>query len=879
MANTAGEFIEKVRRASPLEQLMPELVSDFRGFEAEGTARLKCRCPWHKGEEPTFVVYPLEQCYRCWGCGRMGDVFDLVQGLKGPGFALALDALALRAGLEKPKLRESDMKWEVKRRAIEDVLGATADLYHRALMQDRAFLQDLQTKAAWSEQTIREAKLGLAQGADLAGHLAAQGLNLKLAKQAGVLKRDGSAFFEGRVVIPYFARGRVVYMSGRAREGSGAPQYLDLPVSDPVQRVPFNTDALRRPGKLIIVEGPASALTLKQWSYDALALAETALSGQELELLRGHDRIYLSFGAGPFDRAVAAAKRIARQTGIVAYLVELPQGARDPHEFAVTGHSRAEYEELVQGARPLLDVMLERAASTIGVERARHERDLFTCMRGLSDPDIERYRQNAEQRLGIDPHDFMVYLVAARTGERIPLEVATRDIAPGSFLELHPALDYSAEVGVLTVALDATIDNRAVIRLYLITSDREKLEWDGRELQLKGKRLIFQSEPRAPYEKRWREADIERFLAGDDPDPGQTFSRLLEVVQRHIGFKEAIQAEILAIWCLGSYLFPLFATYPYLHLHGPQGWARTQTMALATKVAFNMLPASAIPHNDMFKLVQSSRCGLAWDEVENLRGSPDSWAQDLLRFLRAGYKEDGRAEVWEHEPGQGEHSRMRDAYSPKMVASTGDIEDMLAGRCIPIDMHSGDDAATGRVELSDDSEDWPGIRHELYCFALSHFQEVRKIYPDDAAINISLYRDHELWLPLLAVARFLEQRGARGVLDRMIRCAVKACGSPSGESLEFDVALIRELESWMEGFRVEPRWVYASSLALKISADSGGRYSRQQVAQRVAVRLRDLGFLTEPGAKEWTERSMRYLIHPQDVRDARDRYGLRSVRF
>ncbi len=804
----------------------------------------------------------------------------LVQGLKGADFLLALDALAWRAGMQKPKLGEGDMKWELKQRAIEDVLGATADIYHRALVQDRAFLQHLQAKMAWSEETIKEAKLGLARGTDLAGHLAAQGFDLKLAKGAGVVKRDGRAFFEGRLVIPYLAQGRVVYMSGWALEGSSLPECLGLPVSRLVQRVAFNADALHEQGKLIIVEGWASALTLKQWGYDVVSLGGTALSGEELRLLKGHDRIYLCFDTGPFDRAVAAAKGIARQMGIVAHLVELPQGAKDPHEFALQGHTGAEYEELLERARSLLDVMLERAAATIGVERGSYERDLFTCMRGLGDPDIEPYRQKALRSLGINDHDFTVYLVAARTGERIPLEVATRNFAPGSFLELHPALDYSAQVGVLAAAWDEVIGNRAVTRLYLITSNREKLEWDGRPLQLYGKRVILRSEPRAPYEKRWREADIERFLAGDDPDPGQTFNRLLEAVQRHIGFKEATKAELLSIWCMGSYLFPLFGAYPYLHLYGPQGWARTQTMALATRVACNMVPSSAVAPRNMFRLVQYSRCGLALDEVENLRGSPHQGAQDLLRFLRAGYKEDGRAEVWEDEPGQGSHLRLREAYSPKIVASTGDIEDILAGRCIPLDMRSSEGAGSSGLELSDDAEDWPGIRHELYCFALGHFQEVRRLYLDDAAINISLERDNELWLPLLAVAKFLEERGADGVWDRMMRYAVDACGSASeGLTREFDVALIRALESKLGRSQVEAEWVYASSLELKVRAATGGRYSRQQVAHRVGARLRELGFLSEPGSKESTQRSVRYLIHPQDVRDARGRYGLKSVRF
>ena len=287
----------------------------------------------------------------------------------------------------------------------------------------------MKTKRAWSEDTIREAKLGLAQGLDLAGHLASKGFDLELAKKAGVVKRDGSAFFEGRIVIPYFGRGRVVYMSARALDGSKPPKYLNLPVNRPAERVAYSADALHRQEKLIIVEGFADALTLKQWGYDVVSLAGTALSEQELQLIRGHDRIYLSFDQGPFDRAMLMGKRIARQTGVVPYLVELPQGVKDPNEFASQGHSRSEYGSLLEQSRELLDIMLEHTLSCTGLERADLERELLACTRRLSESDIERYRERAVPALGIKPERLTAYLEAARRGETVPLGVFCRGYA------------------------------------------------------------------------------------------------------------------------------------------------------------------------------------------------------------------------------------------------------------------------------------------------------------------------------------------------------------------------------------------------------------------------------------------------------------------
>ena len=279
-------------------------------------------------------------------------------------------------------------------------------------------------------------------------------------------------------------------------------------------------------------------------------------------------------------------------------------------------------------------------------------------------------------------------------------------------------------------------------RPYLITSNREKLELDGRQLHIDGKGVILKSQPRVPLEKRWREADIERFLEGDDPQPSKTFSRLLDIVRRHLDFNSRVQSEIVAVWCMGSYLFPLFGAYPYLHLCGLKGTGKAQAMALASKVAFNMVLASLITPSAIFGSVRSCRCCVGFDNADDLSGAKDEDSQDLVRFLRAGYREGARVFRWEADPGQGRRPRQHDVYSPKMIASTSPIEDILDSRCISVNMLRTKNPQISKVELSDDSEGWAGMRHELYCFALNHFREVRKLYSEEAGIKILLNRDN-----------------------------------------------------------------------------------------------------------------------------------------
>ena len=177
-----------------------------------------------------------------------------------------------------------------------------------------------------------------------------------------------------------------------------------------------------------------------------------------------------------------------------------------------------------------------------------------------------------------------------------------------------------------------------------------------------------------------------------------------------------MEAEILAIWCMASYLFPLFTSYPYLHLYGFKGTGKTQTMTLASKLAFNMVLASGITPSATFRLVQSSRCCVGLDEAENLRGARDQHSRELLGLLRAGCKKGAAAIRAEAVPDKGLMAIQYDVYSPKMIASIDPIEDILGSRCISINMLRTKNAEIGRVELSDNGEDW--ARHETRAVLL-----------------------------------------------------------------------------------------------------------------------------------------------------------------
>jgi len=56
-------------------------------------------CPLHKERHPSFYVHPEKQCFKCFGCGAGGDVFEFVMCATGCDFRRALEIVAEYSGV------------------------------------------------------------------------------------------------------------------------------------------------------------------------------------------------------------------------------------------------------------------------------------------------------------------------------------------------------------------------------------------------------------------------------------------------------------------------------------------------------------------------------------------------------------------------------------------------------------------------------------------------------------------------------------------------------------------------------------------------------------------------------------------------------------
>ena len=54
-------------------------VAELYGIELNKT--YKCKCPFHEEKTASFSISPSKQIWKCFGCGKGGDVISLVAEL------------------------------------------------------------------------------------------------------------------------------------------------------------------------------------------------------------------------------------------------------------------------------------------------------------------------------------------------------------------------------------------------------------------------------------------------------------------------------------------------------------------------------------------------------------------------------------------------------------------------------------------------------------------------------------------------------------------------------------------------------------------------------------------------------------------------------
>ncbi len=351
-------FKEQVKNSVDIVRTVGEYV---RLKRIGSSGRYLGLCPFHTEKTPSFNVNADKQFYKCFGCGKGGDVFNFVMEIEGMGFYEALKLVAERNGIPVPKERVPDDPESKRRADLQELQELAAQYFRETLLgtgggEAREYLN----RRGVGQRLAEEFALGYSDtGGGLARFFQKKGVPEEMWEPSGlILKREqGPGYFDrfrGRLMFPIWSESaKVIAFGGRAL-GEEQPKYLNSPETAIYRKshVLYNLnrakEGARRSGRFVLVEGYMDVIGVHAAGVkEVVASCGTALRGEQVAALKRHaDQVVVNFDPDPAG-ANATEKSIAilLEENLRLRVCSLP-GGLDPDEFAKERGAEAYRAEL-----------------------------------------------------------------------------------------------------------------------------------------------------------------------------------------------------------------------------------------------------------------------------------------------------------------------------------------------------------------------------------------------------------------------------------------------------------------------------------------------------------------------------------------------------
>ena len=455
--------VAEVKRAADIV----EIISRYVELKKAG-GRYKALCPFHNEKTPSFTVHPERQFFKCFGCGKGGDVFSFVAEHERVEFPEAVRIVAAAVGVSIPETAAGrpGVSTHAKTRLYE-LHAWAARFFAQQLLQDGSgrTAREYLASRHFDKQTLETWRIGFAPDAwDALGKAArAGGYHDKELEAAGlVVARDGGDGcydrFRNRVVFPICdVQGRVIAFGGRTL-GDSEAKYLNSPETPLFSKgrglygLDKARDAIVERRQVVVTEGYTDTLMCHQQGIRwAVATLGTALTGDHVRLLRRYaDRVVLVFDADQAgEAAVDRSLEVFADADLDVRVATVAQG-EDPCEFLVKRGPDA-FVERLDSAQDLFAVKLDLVCRKHDVQtaagRTKALDEALRSVAGVSNPAKgDLWGQAAAKRMGVDLPAARLRLSRLRKVRRKPGQDEPDEKAP----DLDPL-----ESGILTAVLAA----------------------------------------------------------------------------------------------------------------------------------------------------------------------------------------------------------------------------------------------------------------------------------------------------------------------------------------------------------------------------------------------------------------------------------------
>lgn len=353
-------------------------------------------CPFHNEKTPSFTVSPEKKIYKCFGCGKSGNVITFLMEILDLSYGEALKELAKRAGIKLEKFDSKEVKAEVSRKEQLLVALEQANRFFQMALntQSGSIARSYLANRGYLPSIIRDFQIGYAPaGWDLLfNELKKKGTPADIIVEAGLAKKKEKGveeyydIFRDRIIFPIRNTiGKVVGFGARSiKEEPSQPKYINSPQTTLFDKSKLlfglfeGRNEIRNQKSAILVEGYADVITLHQAGFrNSIASCGTSLTIEQLNLLSRYCKtIYLAYDSDEAGQnATMRSIRLALPLGFEVLVVILPEG-EDPDIFIRKNGSSA-FRSLIEKAISFVEFFIRDAERKNLLERPAQKSQLI----------------------------------------------------------------------------------------------------------------------------------------------------------------------------------------------------------------------------------------------------------------------------------------------------------------------------------------------------------------------------------------------------------------------------------------------------------------------------------------------------------------------
>ncbi len=322
-------------------------------------------CPFHNEKTPSFMVSPSKQIFKCFWCGKGGNVITFEQEIERIDFRDAVKELAKIGNIDLAKYQIDPKKnddWNDEKEKIKRIHKIAQKFFVDQLEKHPEAKKYLIEERKLDEKTINAFGIWYAPDSHytMIQELKSKGFNDKDLIDASLAKKsqtwDGIyTFFTHRITFPiYDTMNNVVGFSARIIDSKDKPKYLNSAEHKAFEKskllygLNLAKNEIKTHNALIIVEWQMDVIGLARLGYHlGVATCGTALTQEHLKLIKRYtENIFLMFDnddAG--QEANLRALTLAYQNNVFPKIILLPEEFKDIDELANTEKGKEIFDE------------------------------------------------------------------------------------------------------------------------------------------------------------------------------------------------------------------------------------------------------------------------------------------------------------------------------------------------------------------------------------------------------------------------------------------------------------------------------------------------------------------------------------------------------